>query len=76
MVFDLGGGTFDITLLNIRKVNEHELNFDIKATNGIPEFGGSDFDNKLVDYCVKKFCRETQTEHALNSLALSHSSNQ
>ena len=60
MVFDLGGGTFDITLLNIRKVNEHELNFDIKATNGIPEFGGSDFDNKLVDYCVKKFCRETQ----------------
>ena len=59
MIFDLGGGTFDITLLNIRKVNENELNFEIKATNGIPEFGGSDFDNKLVDYCVKKFCQKT-----------------
>ena len=59
MVFDLGGGTFDITLLKIRKINEKELNFEIKATNGIPEFGGSDFDNKLVDYCVKKFCQKT-----------------
>ena len=59
MIFDLGGGTFDITVLNIRKLNEKELNFDIRATNGIPEFGGSDFDNKLVDYCVKKFCQKT-----------------
>lgn len=59
MVFDLGGGTFDITLLNIRKVNERELNFDIKATNGISEFGGSDFDDKLVDYCIKNFCKKT-----------------
>ena len=59
MIFDLGGGTFDITLLNIRKINKKELIFDVKANNGIPEFGGSDFDNKLVDYCVKKFCQKT-----------------
>ena len=59
MIFDLGGGTFDITLLNIRKLNEKELNFEIKATIGIPEFGGSDFDNKLADYCVKKYCQKT-----------------
>ena len=62
MIFDLGGGTFDITLLNIKKIDDNILNFDIEATNGIPNFGGSDFDNKLVDYCIKIFCKRTGKE--------------
>ena len=62
MIFDLGGGTFDITLLNIKKIDENILNFDIEATNGISNFGGSDFDNKLVDYCVKVFCKRAEKE--------------
>ena len=62
MIFDLGGGTFDITLLNIKKLDENIVNFDIKGTNGISNFGGSDFDNKLVDYCIKAFCKKTDKE--------------
>ena len=62
MIFDLGGGTFDITLLNLKKTDENMINFDIRATNGISNFGGSDFDNRLVDYCVKIFCKRTGKE--------------
>ena len=62
MIFDLGGGTFDITLLNIKKIEENIVNFDIQGTNGISNFGGSDFDNKLVDYCIKAFCKKTGKE--------------
>ena len=62
MIFDLGGGTFDITLLNIKKKDENLLNFEIEAINGISNFGGSDFDNRLVDYCIKIFCKRTGKE--------------
>ena len=57
IIFDLGGGTFDLTLLSIeQKMNKLELN--IKATVGDPNFGCGDFDNKLVDYCIKDFCQK------------------
>ena len=55
VVFDLGGGTFDVTLLNICKNND-DLNFEVITTNGEPLWGGSDFDQKLIDYCIKRFC--------------------
>ncbi len=55
IVFDLGGGTFDITFLNICKNND-DLNFEVITTNGEPLLGGSDFDQKLIDYCIKRFC--------------------
>ena len=55
LTFDLGGGTFDITLL---KISEEEENiFDVKQTSGNPHLGGDDFDNKLVDYCLDIFCQ-------------------
>jgi len=55
LTFDLGGGTFDITLL---KISEQEENiFDIKQTSGNSHLGGDDFDNKLVDYCLDIFCQ-------------------
>ena len=56
LVFDLGGGTFDVTILRINR-NE-ETNFEILSTNGDKFLGGEDFDNKLVEYILDDFCRE------------------
>ena len=53
IVFDLGGGTFDVTLLKIRDGDEI---FDIRATSGDPHLGGDDFDQKISEYCIQKFC--------------------
>lgn len=44
LIFDLGGGTFDVTLLSI-----DEGIFEVKATAGDTHLGGEDFDNRLVD---------------------------
>jgi molecular chaperone DnaK (HSP70) len=51
LVFDLGGGTFDITILVLEN-----FEFNVKASLGDTHLGGIDFDNKLVDYCLKNFC--------------------
>ncbi len=59
IIFDLGGGCFDLTLLSIEQKNGI-LEFDIKANVGDPNFGCIDFDNKLVDYCIKEFCQLTK----------------
>ena len=59
IVFDLGGGTLDITLLNIRKNNEGVINFEVEVSDGDTHLGGSDFDNKLIDYCISEFCKNT-----------------
>merc|ERR1711862_415086 len=48
LVFDLGGGTFDVTLLTI-----DEGVFEVLATNGDTHLGGEDFDNNVVNYFVK-----------------------
>ena len=55
LTFDLGGGTFDISLLEISK--EEEDIFNVKATSGDNYLGGDDFDNKLFDYCLENFCK-------------------
>ena len=59
IIIDLGGGTLDITLLNLRKDNEGNINFDVEASDGDTHLGGSDFDNILIDFCIKEFCRTT-----------------
>ncbi len=51
IVFDLGGGTFDVTLL---KIEEQEI-FDVIATAGDSHLGGDDFNKKIMDYCLKEF---------------------
>ena len=57
LVFDLGGGTFDVTILNINKnIQNSEQSFEILSTNGDKFLGGEDFDNKLVEYILDKFC--------------------
>ncbi|KAJ4812777.1 Heat shock 70 kDa protein [Rhynchospora pubera] len=50
LVFDLGGGTFDVSLLSIGHGN-----FVVRATAGDTHLGGEDFDDRLVDHCVKEF---------------------
>lgn len=50
LVFDLGGGTFDVTLLTI----DHGV-FEVKATAGDTHLGGEDFDHRMVDYCIAQF---------------------
>ncbi len=50
MIFDLGGGTFDVSLLTI----EDGL-FEVKATSGDTHLGGEDFDNKLLEFCTNHF---------------------
>ena len=52
LVFDLGGGTFDVTILTITN-NQ----FNVIATKGDTHLGGNDFDNILVDYCINDFCQ-------------------
>ena len=54
LVFDLGGGTFDVTILRINR--SEETNFEILSTNGDKFLGGEDFDNKLVEYVLDDFC--------------------
>ena len=52
LVFDLGGGTFDISILTIEKTK-----FIVKATLGDAHLGGIYFDNKIINYCIKDFCQ-------------------
>ena len=55
LVFNLGGSTFDVTILKIN--NNEKYNFEILSTKGDKFLGGQDFDNKLVEYFLDKFCK-------------------
>ena len=61
IVFDLGGGCFDLALYSIEE-KDNKLKIDMKATVGDPNFGGIDFDNILVDFCITEFCEKTKIE--------------
>ena len=65
LIFDLGGGTFDVSLLAIE-----EGIFEVKATNGHTHLGGEDFDNKLVDFCMNDFKKKTGNDISKNPRAL------
>jgi len=55
LIFDLGGGTFDVSLLTI-----DDGVFEVMATAGDTHLGGEDFDNKLVDFCVGEFVKKNK----------------
>ncbi|TVY12258.1 molecular chaperone DnaK [Candidatus Phytoplasma pini] len=57
LVFDLGGGTFDVSVLNLA-----EGNFSVLATSGDNNLGGDDFDYKIVDFLVNEFKKEYQID--------------
>jgi molecular chaperone DnaK len=64
-VYDLGGGTFDITILEIS-----DGVFNVLATNGDSYLGGEDFDNRIVEWLVESFRAETGLDIAADKLAL------
>jgi molecular chaperone DnaK len=64
-VYDLGGGTFDVSILEIG-----DGVFEVKATNGDTKLGGEDFDNVLIDYFVSEFKKEQSIDLKNDKLAL------
>merc|ERR1712167_463259 len=65
LVFDLGGGTFDVTLLTI-----DQGVFEVLATNGDTHLGGEDFDQRIMDHFVKLFKRKTKLDIRGNKRAV------
>ena len=65
LIFDLGGGTFDVSLLTIE-----EGIFEVKATAGDTHLGGEDFDNRLVNHFVNEFKRKHKKDLTSNARAL------
>lgn len=65
LIFDLGGGTFDVSLLTIE-----EGIFEVKATAGDTHLGGEDFDNRLVNHFVQEFKRKHKKDLTSNARAL------
>jgi len=66
LVFDLGGGTFDVTLLTI-----DEGVFEVLATNGDTHLGGEDFDNRVMDHLVKQFKKKNNKDFSKDKKAVS-----
>ncbi|XP_012831747.1 PREDICTED: heat shock cognate 70 kDa protein 2-like [Erythranthe guttata] len=65
LIFDLGGGTFDVSLLTIE-----EGIFEVKATAGDTHLGGEDFDNRMVNHFVQEFKRKNKKDISGNPRAL------
>ena len=55
LIFDLGGGTCDVSLLTIEGYI-----FEVKTTTGVAHLGGEDFNNRLVDHSVQEFKRKNE----------------
>lgn len=68
-VFDLGGGTFDVSIIEIAQIDgEHQ--FEVLSTNGDTFLGGEDFDNRLIDYLAEEFKKENGVDLHNDPLAL------
>ncbi len=68
-VYDLGGGTFDISIIEIAEV-EGEHQFEVLSTNGDTFLGGEDFDTRLIDYLAEEFKKDTGVDLHNDPLAL------
>ena len=65
LIFDFGGGTFDVSLLSI-----YNGSFEVRATNGDTHLGGEDFTNKLLSHCVSEIAKKTGIDISDNPRAL------
>ncbi len=65
MVFDLGGGTFDVSILELG-----DGVFEVKATNGDNTLGGDDFDKKIIDWLVEEFKKQNSIDLSQDKMAL------
>ncbi|PQJ66137.1 MULTISPECIES: molecular chaperone DnaK [Photobacterium] len=68
-VYDLGGGTFDISIIEIDEV-EGEKTFEVLATNGDTHLGGEDFDTRLINYLVEEFKKDQGIDLKNDPLAM------
>lgn len=68
-VYDLGGGTFDISVIEIAEV-DGESQFEVLATNGDTFLGGEDFDQRLIDYLIDEFKKDSGLDLSKDALAL------
>ncbi|WP_417659684.1 molecular chaperone DnaK [Pseudidiomarina sp.] len=68
-VYDLGGGTFDISIIEIDEV-DGEHTFEVLATNGDTHLGGEDFDNRLINYLVEQFNKDQGIDLRKDPLAM------
>ena len=65
LVYDLGGGTFDVSILELG-----DGVFEVKATSGNNHLGGDDFDNRIIDYIVSEFKKENGVDLSKDKLAM------
>ncbi|ATC88718.1 molecular chaperone DnaK [Pseudoalteromonas sp. NZS127_1] len=68
-VYDLGGGTFDLSIIEIDEV-EGEHTFEVLATNGDTHLGGEDFDNRVINYLVAEFKKDQGLDLKNDPLAM------
>ena len=68
-VYDLGGGTFDISIIDIDEI-DGEKTFEVLATNGDTHLGGEDFDNRIINYLVEEFKNQQNVDLRQDQLAL------
>src|SRR5476651_572038 len=68
-VYDLGGGTFDVSIIEIAEV-DGEKQFEVLATNGDTHLGGEDFDSRLINYLVEEFKKEQGMDLRNDPLAM------
>ena len=65
LIFDLGGGTFDVSILSI-----DEGVFEVKSTGGDTHLGGEDFDSRLLEHCIKEFNRKNKVDMSSNAKSM------
>ena len=68
-VYDLGGGTFDISIIEIAEV-DNERQFEVLSTNGDTFLGGEDFDRRIIDYIADEFRKESGVDVRKDPLAM------
>ena len=68
-VYDLGGGTFDISIIDIAVV-DGDKQFEVLSTNGNTSLGGEDFDQRIIDYLIAEFKKDTGVDLAKDAMAL------
>lgn len=68
VIYDLGGGTFDVSVLDI--VSDGELSVEVKSTNGDTHLGGEDFDQKIIDHIISEFKKDQGIDLSNDPLAL------
>jgi molecular chaperone DnaK len=68
-VYDLGGGTFDISIIEIADV-DGEMQFEVLSTNGDTFLGGEDFDQRIIDYIIAEFKKDQGVDLSKDVLAL------